>query len=108
MNIIRVYDPPMCCSSGVCGTDFDPNLANFASMLTQLGERGVKVERFNLGQRPMAFVENATVKGLLEKEGADILPLVFLNDDLAFKGRYPNREERADLIRMALGEEEAG
>ena len=102
MKSIRVYDPPMCCSTGVCGTDVDPDLANFSAMLTQLAERGVQIERYNLGQRPMAFVENATVKGLLEKEGADILPLIFLNDEIQFKGRYPTQDERSAFIKEAM------
>lgn len=102
MNTIKIYDPPMCCSTGVCGTDIDPDLANFSSMLTQLAERGVAIERYNLGQSPMAFVENPTVKALLEKEGADILPLVFLNDEIRFKGRYPNQDERPAFIKDAM------
>lgn len=105
MKTIRIYDPPMCCSTGVCGTEVDPDLANFAAMLAQLAERGVTVERYNLGQRPMAFVENAAVKGLLENEGADVLPLTFLENELLFKGRYPDASERAAFIRAAMSEE---
>jgi hypothetical protein len=101
MKTIRIYDPPMCCSTGVCGTDIDPDLANFAAMLSQLAERGVSIERYNLGQRPMAFVQNETVKGLLEKEGADCLPLVFLDGEIHFKGRYPDQDERPAFISEA-------
>jgi hypothetical protein len=107
MKTIQVYDPPMCCSTGVCGTGVDPDLANFAAMLSQLSERGVAVERYNLGQRPLAFVQNETVKGLLEKEGADVLPLVFLGGEILFKGRYPNQDERPAFVRAALGKEDA-
>lgn len=103
MKTIRIYDPPMCCSTGVCGTDIDPDLANFAAMLSQLAERGVLIERFNLGQRPLAFVQNETVKGLLEKDGADVLPIIFLDEEIRFKGRYPNQDERPTFIRAALG-----
>lgn len=106
MKTIQIYDPPMCCSTGVCGTDFNPDLANFASLLSQLVERGVTVQRYNLGQRPLAFVQNETVKNLLEKEGADVLPIVFLDGEIHFKGRYPNQDERPTFIRAALGNEE--
>jgi hypothetical protein len=102
MKTIRVYDPPMCCSTGVCGTGVDPDLANFAAMLSQLAQRGVSVERFNLGQSPMAFANNVVVRFLLEKEGAEVLPLVFLDGEILFKGRYPNQDERPALIRAAL------
>ena len=68
MKTIQVYDPPMCCSTGLCGTEIDPALVSFAALLTQLSQKGVKVERFNLGQQPMAFVQNAAVKSLRSEE----------------------------------------
>lgn len=102
MKTIQVYDPPMCCSTGICGTDIDPDLVNFAGMLSQLGQLGVKVERYNLGQQPMAFVQNAAVKALLDKEGAEALPLIFFDGEVHLKGRYPTKEERPDFFRTAL------
>ena len=72
MNTIQIYDPPMCCSTGLCGNDIDPTLVSFAALLTQLSQKGVKVERFNLGQQPMAFVQNPTVKALLD-DAASVL-----------------------------------
>ncbi len=69
MLLIKIYDPPMCCSTGICGTDIDPALVGFASLLKQLMSAGVKVERDNLGRQPMACVENASVKALLDNDG---------------------------------------
>tara|TARA_R110002049_G_scaffold176392_2_gene343599 strand:- start:250 stop:579 length:330 start_codon:yes stop_codon:yes gene_type:complete len=106
MKTIQVYDPPMCCSTGICGTDIDPDLVNFAAMLSQLGTRGIKVERFNLGQQPMAFVENPVVKALLDKEGTEALPLIFWDGEVHLKGRYPTKDERPAWFRVALGKEE--
>lgn len=106
MKTIQVYDPPMCCSTGICGTDIDPDLVNFAAILSQLGTHEIKIERYNLGQQPMAFVQNPTVKALLEKEGAEVLPLIFLDGEVYMKGRYPTREERPDFYRAAMGIEE--
>jgi hypothetical protein len=104
MKTIQVYDPAMCCSTGVCGTEIDPALVSFAALLTQLSEQGVKVERYNLGQQPMAFVQNATVKALLEKEGIAALPLILLDGEIHLKGRYLTEVERETLARAALGE----
>ena len=104
MKAIQVYDPPMCCSTGICGTDIDPDLVNFAAMLSQLGTQGIKIERYNLAQQPMAFVQNPAVKALLEKEGAEVLPLIFLDGEVQIKGRYPTRDERPDFFRAALGD----
>ncbi|MEO6004690.1 MAG: arsenite efflux transporter metallochaperone ArsD [Opitutus sp.] len=105
MKTIQVYDPPMCCSTGICGTDINPDLVSFAAMLAQLGTHDVKVQRFNLGQQPMAFVENSAVKALLDKEGADALPLIFLDGEVYLKGRYPTAAERPAFFKIAVGDD---
>jgi sulfur carrier protein ThiS len=102
MNSIQVYDPPMCCSTGTCGTEINPNLVNFAALLAQLVARGVKVARFNLGQQPMAFAQNPTVRALLEKQGPDALPLILLNGEVYLQGRYPTAAERPVLFGAAF------
>jgi len=103
MKTIQVYDPPMCCSTGICGTDINPDLVNFAALLAQLGTHGVKVDRYNLGQQPMAFVENASVKALLDREGNAALPLIYLDGEVYLKGRYPTAAERPVFFHAALG-----
>ena len=92
----------MCCSTGICGTDVDPDLINFAGMLSQLGSHGIKIERYNLAQQPMTFVQNAAVKAILDMEGATALPLIYFDGEVHLKGRYPTREERPAFIVAAL------
>ncbi|MEO0018504.1 MAG: hypothetical protein RLZZ522_1787 [Verrucomicrobiota bacterium] len=48
MKTIQVYDPAMCCATGICGTAVDPDLVSFAAMLAQLATRGIAIERYNL------------------------------------------------------------
>lgn len=103
MKTLQVFDPPMCCSTGVCGPEVDPDLVNFAAMLSQLANAGVKVERHNLGQQPMAFAQNEKVRDALQKEGVEVLPLIYLDGEVYMKGRYPNREERPVFFRAAMG-----
>jgi hypothetical protein len=103
MKTIQVYDPPMCCSTGICGTDVDPDLVSFAAMLAQLGQHGIHIERYNLGKQPMAFAQNPTVKALLENEGVEGLPLIFWDGEVRIKGRYPTKVERPDWLRAARG-----
>ncbi len=95
MKNIQIYDPPMCCSTGACGPDVDPVLPRFAGLLAQLGAAGVKVERYNLAQQPLAFVQNAAVKALLDSEGPPALPAIFIDGELALKGTYPDTEQSA-------------
>ena len=89
MKRIQIYDPPMCCSTGVCGPDVDPVLPRFAGLLGQLGAAGVKIERYNLAHQPLAFVQNAAVKALLDTEGMEALPAIFIDGALVLKGTYP-------------------
>ncbi len=104
MKLIQVYDPAMCCSTGVCGPDVDPVLPRVAGLLSQLAGMGVKIERYNLAQQPLAFVQNPAVKALLDAEGTGALPAIFVDGTLAFKGRYPEQPERAGLVRRARTE----
>jgi acetyl esterase/lipase len=98
MKTIQVYDPAMCCSSGVCGPDIDPILPQVAAFLHQLKEHGVAVDRFNLSQQPMAFVQNPEVKNLLQSEGTEALPLFFIDGQLALKGAYPDHDKRKEWL----------
>ena len=65
MTSIQIFDPALCCSTGVCGVDVDQNLVTFAADVEWARQSGARIERFNLSQQPMAFAENAIVKGLL-------------------------------------------
>ena len=98
MKAIQVFDPAMCCNTGVCGPEFDPILPQVAGFLSQLKERGVLVERFNLAQQPMAFAQNLAVRALLNDEGLEALPLFYIDGVLALKGRYPDHDLRAEWI----------
>ena len=105
MKSIQVYDPPMCCSSGVCGPSIDPILPQFAGFLHQLKSRGVKVERYNLAQQPLAFVQNPAVKAFLDTQGAEKLPLIFIDGELALQGAYPDHDQRVEWSRRYAVEE---
>lgn len=97
MNKIEVYDPALCCSTGVCGPSVDPELVRFAADLEWLKGKGVAVERFNLAQQPGDFAANDTVRGELATKGTDCLPLILLNGGIATSGGYPSRQELALL-----------
>ncbi|MBI1384384.1 MAG: arsenite efflux transporter metallochaperone ArsD [Rhizobiales bacterium] len=95
MTTIAVYDPPMCCSSGVCGPDADASLVQFAANLEAASRNGVTVKRFNLGHEPAAFATSQVVRPLLEREGMECLPIVLIDDVVVSKGAYPSGDEMA-------------
>lgn len=95
MKKIQVFDPALCCSSGVCGTDVDQALVSFSADIDWARQNGLSVERFNLAQQPMAFADNTAVKGLLARAGESALPITLVDGEVAFAGRYPAREDLA-------------
>ena len=94
---LKVYDPPMCCSSGICGPSVDPRLARFASDLEWLKTQGVVVSRFNLAQQPSAFAEEEDVRRELQEGGTDCLPILLFEGRIVSRGQYPDRKELALL-----------
>lgn len=95
MKTIQIYDPAMCCSTGVCGVNVDQALVTFAADVDWAKQNGAKIERFNLAQQPTAYAENEAVRNFLNRSGADSLPLILVDGEVALAGRYPNRNELA-------------
>ena len=98
---IAVYDPAMCCSTGVCGPSVDPTLLRVVRDLRWVESQGVKVERFNLAQEPGAFAENPRVAGLLQAFGDKALPVTLVNGDVLAHGHYPSRDELLKAVSEA-------
>jgi hypothetical protein len=95
MKKLQVFDPALCCSTGVCGTEVDQPLVDFSADVDWLKHAGGQIERFNLAQQPMSFADSAVVKGFLERSGAEGLPLILVDGEIAMAGRYPTRKELA-------------
>ena len=93
---IQIFDPALCCSTGVCGADVDQALVGFAADVDWAQQQGAQIERFNLARQPLAFAGNDTVKAFLERAGEEALPLTLVDGEFALAGRYPSR---ADLAR---------
>lgn len=95
MKSIQVYDPVLCCSTGVCGAEVDQALVEFSADADWAVRAGARVERFNLAHDPAAFAGNPTVKAYLERSGQEGLPLTLVDGEIALAGRYPGRTELA-------------
>lgn len=92
MTTVQIFDPAMCCSSGVCGPGVDPELVRFAADVEWLAQTGVAVERFNLAQQPEAFVAHGVVTEALREGGEAVLPLIVVDGRKVSEGVYPTRE----------------
>jgi N-acetylglutamate synthase-like GNAT family acetyltransferase len=101
MKKLEVFDPAMCCSTGVCGVEVDPVLAQFAADLKWVGEHGIEVSRHNLGQEPQAFAANPAVLKEMEA-GMDRLPVIIVDGHIVSTGMYPSRQQLAQKLGVSL------
>ncbi len=93
MSQIDIFDPAMCCSTGVCGPSIDPELMRVATVINALTNLGFAIKRHNLASEPIDFVANKTVSELLQTEGADVLPITLVDGTVAKTKAYPTNEE---------------
>jgi arsenite-transporting ATPase len=102
---IQVYEPALCCNTGVCGEDVDQRLVEFTADLNHLTEHGAAITRHNLANDPQAFAADETVRAFLEVAGSEGLPLTTVDGVTVMTGTYPTRDQ---LLRFAgLAEEPA-
>jgi len=101
MSTIEVFEPALCCSTGVCGPDVPQDLVTFSADLDWLRGQGEAVSRFNLASEPGEFAGNPAVLDFLQVSGSEGLPLVLVDGAIAMAGRYPSR---AELMRWTSSE----
>jgi Arsenical resistance operon protein ArsD len=95
---VAVFDPAMCCETGLCGPGVDPELLRIARDLRWLSAQGVTVHRAGLSQEPQAFVASTKVQGLLQAFGDGALPAVLVDGTVLTYGRYPTRDELVAVL----------
>lgn len=100
MKKLEIYEPAMCCSTGVCGVDVDPVLVQFVADLQWLTEQGVEVARYNLSQEPQAFAANPAVVKEMEG-GMDRLPIVVVDGHVVSTGVYLSRDQLSQKLALA-------
>ncbi|HEX5924017.1 MAG TPA: arsenite efflux transporter metallochaperone ArsD [Baekduia sp.] len=102
---LELFEPAMCCSTGVCGPSVDQQLIDVREDLRWAEGQGAQVVRHNLSSDPDAFVANPKVTGLMQAFGEPALPVLVVDGDIMIHGRYPSRD---DLAALVAGEQTAG
>lgn len=103
MSKVQVFEPALCCATGVCGEDVDQQLVMFSADLDFVASLGGDVARYNLASEPSTFAENETVRAFLNVAGSGGLPLVLVDGVTAMTGRYPDRNQLATWAGVAAG-----
>jgi hypothetical protein len=89
---LEIYEPSLCCPTGVCGPAPDPALAKLQENILRWKKEGIDVERLAINQAPQRFMANSTVVDLLTREGQEVLPISLLDGKVVCKGKYPTDE----------------
>lgn len=79
MRKMEIFDPAMCCATGVCGPSIDPELMRIATVINSLKEKGIIIKRHGLANEPQDFITNKVISDLLQKEGAEVLPVTLVD-----------------------------
>jgi hypothetical protein len=101
MPTLEIFDPPLCCPTGVCGPAVDPALVRFGADLDWLRGQGIAVQRFNLAQQPEVFAGRPEVKATMAQTGTSCLPLVLVDGRIVSRGTYPTRADLASWAGVA-------
>ncbi|MCL7748128.1 arsenite efflux transporter metallochaperone ArsD [Halalkalibacter alkaliphilus] len=104
MSKIRIYDPAMCCATGVCGPSVDPELTRVATAIFLLEKKNIDIARYNLGSEPQAFIDERKIQDLLNTKGTEALPAVMVDGEVKLEGRYPTNEEFAQWASIPVSE----
>ena len=106
MARVDIYDPAMCCSTGICGPSIDPELLRIAAVVETLKEAGVEVARHGLSQEPQDFVANKEVTRLMNEEGSDVLPITYIDGRIISKRTYPSNDVLEAMLEVKLPKSE--
>ncbi len=98
MKEMSIYEPAMCCATGLCGVGVDPELLRVSTVLNTLKKSGIEVKRYNLSNAPQEFVSNKAVNEFININGVDELPAIVVDGEIVITGRYPTNEEFARLL----------
>lgn len=101
MKDIEIFEPAMCCPTGLCGVSVDPELLRISTVVNTLKEKGIEVRRYNLSNAPKQFVTNQLVRDFVKLYGAEQLPLTVVDGELALSGRYPTNEEFTEWLSLS-------
>lgn len=98
MKKMIIFDPAMCCSTGVCGPSVDKELLRVSTALNTLKNKGIVVERHNLTSNPQIFVDNKVINEILNTKGIETLPVTMVDGVVVKEGSYPTNEEFCVLL----------
>jgi hypothetical protein len=90
---IEIFEPNLCCSTGVCGPAPDKALINLQEMVHQIKSTGTEIKRYAINQQPLAFTSNDTIRTYIRENGTGNFPVTLVNGAIVLEKRYPSLDD---------------
>ncbi len=91
--VVELFDPPMCCPTGLCGPTLDQTLLDINEMILALQAEGLTVARYQMTGQPQAFLSNPDVMRLVREQQMAALPITAVHGQVVKVGAYPTLAE---------------
>lgn len=98
---VQIFDPPMCCPTGLCGPTLDQTLLDVSEMILALQAEGLGVQRYQMASAPNAFLANAEVMRLVREQQMAALPITVVRGQVVKTGAYPTLNELRPFLNSA-------
>lgn len=103
MKIIEIYEPAMCCPTGVCGPSVDPEILMLTAVAKEVNNTdGLRLLRRNLSHNPQAFARATQISEKIQNDGIDVLPITVVDGEIVKEAGYPSIEQFREITGLPL------
>ena len=100
---MAIFDPPLCCPTGLCGPTLDQTLLDVNELVLALQGAGIPVERYQMASHPHIFLKHPAVMHLVRERGIGALPITVVAGQIVKVGAYPSRAEIDQALAAPTG-----
>lgn len=104
MSKMYIYEPAMCCSTGLCGGSSDSELIRISTAISNLEKKGIQIQRIDFAADTMEFINSKEINELITKQGVEILPVTVVNGVIVKTKAYPSNEEIASIFQISVSD----
>ncbi|MDA8201684.1 MAG: arsenite efflux transporter metallochaperone ArsD [Chloroflexi bacterium] len=98
---IELFDPPLCCPTGLCGPVLDTTLVDINEAILALQSEGRTVIRHQMTADPQAFMRNRDVYELIRARQLEVLPITVVGGRVVKTDAYPSLDELRGAVEAA-------
>lgn len=90
---IEIFEPGMCCPSGLCGPSVDLEILRISTVVKMLEKNNVDIKRYNLISNTSEFISNKVINDMIKEKGEQVLPVTIVDGKVEKQGVYPTNDD---------------